>query len=91
MNQGRSQKKDLGSVTRIDFHHEKDFILYQERSSGTLEISRLLKWQSVTVKEIDPLKENLQIVDSTIRDLRYLATKIGKLFGFDKGFDSLGN
>ena len=43
------------------------------------------------VKEVDPSKENLQIVGSTIKDLRYLATGIRKLFGHCKGFGLSGN
>ena len=31
------------------------------------------------VKEVDPSTENLQIVGSTIRDLRYLTIGIGKI------------
>ena len=31
---------------------------------------------------------NRQIVGAIIRDIRYLATGIGKLFGYCKGFES---
>ena len=56
-----------------------------------MKINKLPKWHSVIVKEVDPFTENLQIIGATIRDLRKLATKIGRLFGYSKGFESSGN
>ena len=41
-----------------------------KKGDGTLEISRLLKWHSVMVKEMDLLMKNLWIIDAIIRDLR---------------------
>ena len=44
-----------------------------------------------TVKKVDPLTRNRQIANTTLRDLRYLAIEIGKLFGYSKKIEPFGN
>ena len=91
MDQGRFQKERFGSCSMRLILIIRKIWFYSKKCDGTLETSKLPKKHSEMVKKVDPLIKNWQIIDTTLKDLRYPAIEIRKLFSYCKKIEPSGN